>query len=118
KGGEGIAYHDSTETNRCAAYRTTEAVDIESIPAGGFALDFTKAGEWTEYSINLAQSSTFDLALRYAALSADGKFHLELDGKSITPSLQVQATGGWQSYRTLTNGPLSISAGQHVLRLV
>ena len=117
KGGEGVAYHDTTAANQGGAYRTTEAVDVEPIAAGGFALDFAKAGEWTEYTINAPTAGNFDLAVRYAALSAGGKFHLEIDGKTITPSLAIQATGGWQTYRNLTTGPITLTAGQHVLRL-
>src|SRR5215212_2558137 len=51
EGGEGVAYHDLDAANLGGAYRTT-GVDIEEIHAtgGGFAVDFAKAGEWTEYT--------------------------------------------------------------------
>jgi O-glycosyl hydrolase len=114
-GGEAIAYHDTTAANDGKAYRT-DGADVEAI-AGGFALDYTKAGEWTEYTIAVPQSGNLDLAVRFASLKGGGRFHVEVDGKSVTPSLTAASTSAWSTYKTLTTGPIALAAGQHVLRL-
>jgi O-glycosyl hydrolase len=115
KGGEGVAYHDTTAANDGKAYRN-DGGDVEAI-SGGYALDFTKAGEWTEYTVNVPQAGDFDLAVRYASLRGGGRFHVEVDGKSVTPSLTASSTGAWGTYKSLSAGPITLAAGQHVIRL-
>ena len=116
KGGQGVAYHDTTASNDGKAYRA-DGVDIEAISGGGYAIDYTKAGEWTEYTVNVPAAGTFDLGVRYASFRGGGRFHVEVDGKAVTPSLTATSTGAWSTYRTLTSGPITLAAGQHVVRL-
>jgi uncharacterized delta-60 repeat protein len=117
-GGEGVSYHDTDSVNQGEAYRST-GVDIQRIPANSndYTLAFAKAGEWTEYTINATQAGTYNAAIEYSSLKGGGKFHLEVDGKAVTPVTTVQSTGDWQNYRTLTLGGINLTAGQHVLRL-
>ena len=59
EGGEGIAYHDSDAVNTTGAYRTT-GVDIQSTTdtGGGYNVSYIVAGEWLEYSINVATAGS------------------------------------------------------------
>jgi O-glycosyl hydrolase len=115
KGGEAIAFHDVESANLGGAYRS-DGADVEAI-SGGFALDYTKAGEWTEYTVAIPQSGDFDLAVRYSTLRGGGRFHLEVDGRAVTPSLTATSSGAWSTYRSLTTGPIALTAGQRVVRL-
>ena len=118
-GGEGVAYHDTDSVNQGEAWRNT-GVDIQHVPdsdVNDFTLAFTKAGEWTEYTINAAQTGTYDVDITYASLKGGGKFHLEVDGKAVTPVITVKSTGDWQRYQDLALSGISMTAGQHVLRL-
>ncbi|HEY7115529.1 MAG TPA: carbohydrate-binding protein, partial [Tepidisphaeraceae bacterium] len=117
-GGEGVAYHDTDAVNQGEAWRTT-GVDIQRVPnnSNDFTLAFAKAGEWTEYTINAAQTGTYNVDITYASLKGGGKFHLEVDGKAVTPVITVKSTGDWQSYQTLPLSGINLTAGQHVLRL-
>jgi hypothetical protein len=118
-GGEGVAYHDTDAVNQGEAYRTT-GVDIQHVPYNDVndnTLAFTKAGEWTEYTINAAQTGTYNVDIEYASLKGGGKFHLEVDGKAVTPVITVKSTSDWQSYQTLPLSGVNLTAGQHVLRL-
>jgi hypothetical protein len=92
-------------------------VDLQAIPTGGVTLAFAKAGEWTEYTINAPQAGTYNLAPFYASLKGGGRFHLEIDGKAVTPVITVASTGDWQKYQALAINNVAIAAGQHVLRL-
>lgn len=116
KGGEGVAYHDSDAVNQGGAYRS-DGVDLQTIPTGGTTLAFAKAGEWTEYTVNVTQAGTYDLAVFYASLKGGGKFHLEVDGKAVMPSTTLTSTGDWQKYQSFALSGINLSAGQHVLRL-
>jgi hypothetical protein len=122
-GGEGVAYHDTERANLgAAAYRPTEGVDIEPTTdtGGGYNVGFTKAGEWLEYAITnpAATDALVGLDVRLASLRAGGRFHLEIDGKTVA-SFTAPATGSWQTYATLsTPKNIRLAHGHHTLRLV
>jgi hypothetical protein len=116
-GGEGVAYHDTDSTNQGGAYRTNTGVDLQPTPAGGTTLAFARAGEWTQYTLDVAAPGTYAPSLDYASLKGGGRFHLELDGRAVTRSLTLPITGNWQRYLTLALGTVDLPAGRHVLRL-
>lgn len=117
EGGEGVAFHDLTTSNDGGAYRQT-AVDIEATgdSLGGYNLAYLKAGEWTEYTINVASSGAYTLESRVASLGAGGSFHVEIDGVNVTGTITIADTGGWQIFQTLTKAGVQLAAGKHVLR--
>ena len=120
QGGEGVAYHDTSATNSGGAYRPSEGVDIQpdADVDGGFNVGWTKAGEWLEYTVNIATADTYQLDTRVASLGAGGTFHIEVDGVKVTGSIGVPDTGGWQSWQTISTLGVQLPAGQHVLRVV
>ncbi len=122
-GGEEVAYLDTASdnpSNRGRQYRTTEGVDIETTTdvGGGYAVGYTKAGEWLEYTVNVTQSATYIVKTRIASQGEGGIFHLEVDGVDISGPLQVPSTGGWQNWEDITITDVSISEGKHVIRVV
>lgn len=118
-GGAGVAYYDTDAANNGGLYRTTEGVDIagDSVRKS-YALGWTAAGEWLEYTVKVAQAGTLSWS-GAVATSADGsKFHLELDGKALTGSVAVPNTGSYNTYVKVGGVTTSaLSAGTHVLRL-
>jgi hypothetical protein len=118
EGGEGVAYHDTDSVNQGLGYRAG-GVDIQALAGGGNTLAFAKAGEWTEYTVNVpaGNAGNYDLVLRYASLKGGGKFHFEVDGRVVTPTTTLASTGSWTTYRTITLALGNLTAGNHVLRL-
>jgi uncharacterized delta-60 repeat protein len=119
KGGEGVGYHDTDSQNLGGAYRPTEGVDIQ-YTGDGFhpnVVGFVKAGEWLEYTVNVAETAAYDVFVLASHLKNGGKFHLEMDGKDITGSLTVPNTGSWSTYRNASKRAVNLTAGTHVLRL-
>ncbi|HEX8524619.1 MAG TPA: carbohydrate-binding protein, partial [Tepidisphaeraceae bacterium] len=118
-GGEGVAYHDLDNTNQGGKFRST-GVDIESVSgdSGSFNIGYARAGEWLKYSVNVLTGGTYTLDFRLASAASGGKFHLEVDGSDVTGQLALNSTGGWQSWQTISKSGVSLTAGQHVLRLV
>ncbi|MES2731397.1 MAG: cellulase family glycosylhydrolase [Bacteroidota bacterium] len=114
-GGEGVAYHDADAGNKNpnSPYRN-EGVDIEPSSEGGYNLNFSVTGEWTEYSVNVTKAGSYTMAARVAS-PGGGRFHLELDGATIGGNVIVPVTGGWQNWVTVTKGVI-LPAGQHMLR--
>ncbi len=114
KGGQGIAYYDNDANNISNGYRTTEGVDIEACSEGGFNLAYSNSGEWTEYTVNVASTGSYNIATRVAS-PIGGSFHIEMDGANVTGTLTAPNTGGWQNWVNVSKTVL-LTAGQHIMR--
>jgi hypothetical protein len=118
-GGEGAAYHDRSPGNAGGAYRETD-VDLEGTadtPAG-VNVGYVGAGEWLNYTVNVARSGSYIIEVRLASPAAGGIFHIEIDGVDRTGPLGVPATGGWQQWTTIARPGVQLPGGVSVLRLV
>ena len=117
EGGQGVAYGDADAGNNGGQYRTT-AVDVEttSDAGGGYNVGWIDAGEWLEYTVNVATSGTYLLEARVASPGPGGTFHIEVDGVDKTGSLSVPDTGGWQAWTTVSR-TIPLDAGTRVLRV-
>ena len=96
-------------------------VDIEATTdtGGGFNIGWTAAGEWLEYTVNVAASGTYSLDLRVAALDPGKKMHVEINGVNVSGSVSVPDTNGWQSYQTVNVANVPLTAGNNqVVRVV
>ena len=117
RGGEGIAYHETTLADTGGKYRVNEAVDIATCTdaGGGFALVHAAVGEWTEYSVNVSTTGFYTLEFRVFTSTGSGAFRVEVDGVSAG-SVTVPAPPApvWSTV-SLTN--IALTAGPHVLRL-
>jgi len=118
-GGEGIAYHDSTSGNAGGAYRSNN-VDITAAAdaGGGYLVGWTAAGEWLNYTVNVAAAGTYAIDVRVASNGAGGTFHIEVNGVNKTGAISVPSTGGWQTWQTITKTGVSLAAGQQIIRVV
>ncbi|GAA0723646.1 hypothetical protein GCM10009430_27310 [Aquimarina litoralis] len=121
EGGEGVGYHDLTSGNTGGAYRQDD-VDIENtgdVLGGSYNVGWIRASEWLAYDVSAtASSSNYDIDFRVASPNGNGQFHLELDGVSITDVISVPNTGSWQQYETVSVNDITITEGNHELRLV
>ena len=121
RGGEGVAYHDLTPAqNTGGAYRTAEGVDLKTTTdaGGGYRLSDAAAGEWLEYTIDVAAAGGYRLEFRAGVSGTGGAFHAEVDGVDVTGRLAVPDTGGYDAMRTIAApAAVLLAAGRHVLRL-
>src|SRR5262249_28421464 len=114
-GGEGIAYHDTTPGNAGSAYRSTD-VDLQASTDGGYNVGWIAAGEWLNYTGNLANAGGYIATLRVAS-PGGASMHLAFGAPSnMSAAVVIPSTGGWQAW---TNGsvPVSLGAGQQVMAL-
>jgi hypothetical protein len=107
-GGEGISYHDP------AGAPTVQPAN----DAGGTSYLAATPGEWFNYTISAAASTTYSLGIRVASATSGGTIHIEVDGQNATGPITIQNTGGSQNWITLNAPSISITTGQHVLSLV
>ncbi|WP_347332595.1 family 16 glycosylhydrolase [Marinimicrobium locisalis] len=109
--------HDTTAGNSGGAHRS-DNVDIEATTDtdGGHNVGWTAAGEWLEYPVTL-EAGTYTVSSRVASEVGDGQFTIDLGGSEIVGTQNVEYTGGWQSWTTLTSWPIDLPAGQHTVRV-
>ncbi len=115
-GGEGVAYHDTTGGNSGGAYRPTD-VDIEAAPGGGYDVGWVAAGEWLNYTINVASAGTYTVQLRVAS-PGGGSLHVGFNhASSVWQAVGVPNTGGWESWTTVSF-TVSLGAGVQQMTLM
>ncbi|HEU4554762.1 MAG TPA: carbohydrate-binding protein [Chitinophaga sp.] len=113
-GGEGLAYHDNDAGNNGNQYRT-EAVDIENCSEGSYNVGWTNGAEWLEYTVDVTEAGTYNIAIRIASGGGGGNFHFEFDGTDLSGSVHCPDTGGWQNWITV-NATVTLKAGKQVMR--
>jgi endoglucanase Acf2 len=118
--GQNIAYFDTTTAN-LGDYRLDEQVDSKTSVAEGATVGNIATNEWTEYTVNVAQSGLYSFAFRYASGNAagGGPFHLELDGQTISGTITVPSTSttSWDVWATKTVTNIPLTPGEHILRV-
>lgn len=117
-GGQSVAYN-VTSINGTGNYRS-DGVDFEttSDTGGGYDLGWTSGGQWFRYTVNVASAGTYTISFRVAAPSAvTDAFHISSSsGTNLSGSVNIPATGGWQTWTTVT-ADVTLPAGQQVLTL-
>jgi parallel beta-helix repeat protein len=118
-GGQGVGYSVNSVNGTGNGYRP-DGVDLESTSdtGGGYNVGWTATGQWFRYTVNVASAGGYTLALRVSAPSAvtDALHLANSSGANLSGNVNVPATGGWQTWATVTV-PLTLPAGQQVLTL-
>ncbi|RBP48737.1 di-heme oxidoredictase family protein [Arenicella xantha] len=113
-----INYSDSTLGNIGGEARTDDVdIEITGDNSGAYNVGWTATGEWLEYNVQLG-AGDYDLLARVATQQSSGPaLSVSLNGSSIG-AINVDYTGGWQTYETLDLGLVSISlAGSYTVRV-
>ncbi|MBK8807878.1 MAG: carbohydrate-binding protein [Bacteroidales bacterium] len=121
-GGNAVAYSDNTPGSQVDPrpnFRTDEDVDIENCTdvGTGYNLGWTVAGEWLEYTVNVATAGKYTLTFR-AACNGDGRtVSLSTNGTTIANTIAIPNTTGWQIWEDVTVSDVNLEAGVQTLRL-
>jgi endoglucanase len=119
-GGEGVAYHDTDAANNGGQYRTSERVDLQATTdtGGGYNVGWISAGEWLEYTVDVAAAGTYDLKLRVARQpTGTSTVSVLFGGVDKTGNLTVPSTAGWQTWTELSRTGVSLAAGRQLMRV-
>jgi hypothetical protein len=118
KGGEKVAYVDTTPGNSGGVYRTDD-VDIRQTTdsSGGYNLKSVRATEWLNYTVDIAAAGTYAVTLRVASSGTGGTVHLAVDGSNVSGSIALPDTGGWDTWRTTAPVDVALPSGKHIVRL-
>ncbi|MBN1409961.1 MAG: carbohydrate-binding protein [Spirochaetales bacterium] len=99
-------------------YSSMSGVQTESTTdsGGGTNVGWIDAGDWMDYNVTVASTGTYSIQYRVAALSAAGGLSFLFDGNNLgTTTMPV--TGGWQTWTTQNGPTVSLSSGNHTIRL-
>jgi hypothetical protein len=118
-GGQGVGYSVGSVNGTANNYRA-DGVDLEptSDTGGGLNVGWTAGGQWLRYTVNVASAGTYTVGLRAAAPGAViGALHVaNSSGANLSGSVTIPATGGWQTWTTVT-AQVTLPAGRQVLTL-
>ena len=119
-GGQSVSYSDKDFVNEGGAYREdgVDIVQIDSADASkGYAIGYTQAGEWLEYSVNVVTTGKFVFRASVADGLEGGSIRLFIDGKAVTDTVAVPQTEDWNTYTLMDGETSEIERGDHVLRV-
>ncbi|MGA3027626.1 MAG: family 16 glycosylhydrolase [Bryobacteraceae bacterium] len=115
-GGEGVTWHLAKARDTARVYRP-DAVDIRPVTGGGFAV-YAEPGEWLRYTANVQVAGMYTIDVRVAHQTGmDPEIRVLCDGVDVTGSMTVPYTGGSEHWVTVSRPGVTLTAGQHVLRL-
>ncbi|MHA6757492.1 glycoside hydrolase family 3 C-terminal domain-containing protein [Streptacidiphilus sp. PAMC 29251] len=124
-GGQGVGYNATAGNGSANAYRT-DGIDLEatadtqdtSAAGGGYNLGWTAAGQWFKYTVNVATAGIYTVTFRVSAPQAvaDALHLANASGTNLTGPVAVPATGGYQTWSTVT-ASATLPAGQQTLTL-
>ncbi len=119
--GQNIAYFDLSPGNS-GDFRTNESVDVATHASEGATVGWINAGEWLEYTVDVATAGMYSFAFRYASgnASGGGPFRLMLNGEEISSDITVPSTSStvWTIWATKTVTNIPLTAGKQVFRIM
>lgn len=124
-GGNRNAYYDKVLENQGKAYRN-DYVDIVGLDCSdsaatkdckGYAVGYTDAGEWLEYTVNVGKVSKYYGQTNVASGLDGAGFILFVDGKAVTDTIKIPKGEDWTTYAVTEFETAKIAAAEHVLKL-
>jgi hypothetical protein len=86
--------------------------DVTTDTGGGQFVGWTEVGDWLGYRINVPVAGTYTIEYRLASLNGGASLRLErFGGGASLGTIAIPATGGWQTWRTLSH-TVQLTAGQ------
>jgi beta-glucosidase len=124
-GGQGVAYNVTSVNGSANSYRP-DGVDLEatadtqdtSAAGGAYDLGWTNAGQWFNYTIDVATAGTYTVAFRVASpYGITDALHIaNAAGTNLTGAVAVPNTGSYETWATVT-ATVTLPAGQQTLTI-
>jgi hypothetical protein len=130
-GGNQVSFYDKDTENKGNAYRKNavdvvgldcteiaEGVFVKGTDCAHYALGYTEAGEWLEYTVNVESENVYTIEARVASGGDNSSFRLFLDDEPIADTIKAENTGDWDTYTTVSMVTSKLSKGEHILKLL
>ncbi len=117
-GGQSVAYYVTTLALDTLDYRDddVELVHTGAVINGEYAATL-EATEWLEYTVNVAETQTYEIDVDVATLSPAGQLSVSVDNVDVTGVVDLPTTGDWNTYATVPVGEVNLSSGIHVFQI-
>ena len=122
-GAEGFTYHDSDTNDEGGVHYRSDNGGVDIVTGnGGYALGYTAAGEWLEYTVNVTQAGEYAFKATVSSGTTGSGFSLGVvrDGLLVNLcNVNVPKTGSdWDTYQVI-EGTLSqpLEAGLQRFRI-
>ena len=122
-GGQGVAYNVTSTNGSANSYRS-DGVDLEdtadtqdtSAAGGAYDMGWTTAGQWFNYTVDVATAGTYTVAFRLSSpYGITDALHIaNSSGTNLTGSVAVPNTGGYETWTTV-DASITLPAGQQTL---
>ena len=120
KGGEGLTFHDSDEKDEGGANYRKDNEGADIIKAnGGYAIGYTVAKEWYDYTITVPETGKYTFKVTVASTVETGKFTISwLRGTTLYSLATVEVPKTGSTYKVIEGSfNRSLTAGQQVIRI-
>lgn len=107
-------YNPVPGTIQAEAFCAMSGIQTETCTdaGGGQDVGYIDAGDWLGYRINVPTAGTYTVQYRVASQNGGGSIRLErFGGGTVFGTLAVPATGGWQTWQTISH-TVQLPAGQ------
>ncbi len=121
-GGQGVAYNVTAANGSANGYRS-DGIDLEATAdttsntgAGADDIGWTTAGQWFNYTVNVATAGTYTVAFRVSSpYGITDALHIaNSSGTNLTGSVTIPNTGGYETWTTV-DASVTLPAGQQTL---
>jgi len=114
-GGQTQSYSDADVANQGGEYRQ-DRVDVVGT-SDGYGIGYTEAGEWLEYTINVAKDGLYAFDAVVSSGADGSSFRLLIDDQEVANLIEVPNGENWDDYTTVSGLTTSLTAGEHVLKI-
>lgn len=117
-GAGNTTYSESdSENHGDSDYRPGTGVDLYE-KATGIIVGYNQAGEWLEYTVNVAEDGDYTMIASVASANETSSFQLSMDGKAITEEIKVPKGSGDDNYDDYNEveATVKLTKGEHILR--
>ena len=123
-GGQGVAYNVTSTNGSANGYRT-DGIDLETTAdtqsntgAGAYDMGWTTAGQWFNYTVNVATAGSYTVAFRVSSPYgiADAAHIDNSSGTNLSGSVTIPNTGGYETWATV-DATVTLPAGQQTLKV-
>ena len=85
----------------------------------GYAIGYTGEGEWLRYTVNVAETGTYEVKVNMATPSENAGVKLYIDGKAVTDEIIAKQNGesDWSTYSEVSVQTKEIEKGEHALKV-
>src|SRR3954464_6739285 len=90
--------------------------ETTSDTGGGQDVGWIDANDWMDYNVNVSSAGTYTVGCRVASAPGGGQLQIRNSASAILATVNIAATGGWQTWVTL-NTSVTLPAGAQTLRI-